>query len=442
MADLDWPIVLLFLTGLLAVLLLKGLWIPFALTAAACIYLVLSDGPEALRSLGSIGFNTVNSFVLTAVPLFLLMGEVIVRSGISIKLYRGASVLLHRAPGGLLHANIVASGVLAAMSGSSVAASAAMASVAIPEMDRAGYDRRLAFSSLAGGGSVGQLIPPSLGALIYGSYAELSISRLFIAGLVPGLLLLLMFSAYIAFRVWRQPALAPPLAGMRDLGWRRKASVLMATTPAWLLVLLVLGSIYLGIATPTEAAALGALGAVFLGRLFGDLTWSRFAKSAMVSATLSASLLFIVVGAQILSAALVQADITRGLTGLVELLDPSPFVFYLFLVVLYVVLDAFMDGISLILVTLPVLLPVIATVGMDPYIFGVLLVLFVELGQITPPIGVDLFIIKGVATDASISDIFRGALPICGIILLMTLLIFVFPEIALWLPDQTKAMSR
>lgn len=432
---MDWPLAVALIVGALGLVLLAGEWIAMSLVVAGGVYLVISDGWDGLRPVGSISWNQGSSFVLTAVPLFLFMGEVVVVSGLSARLYRGATVMLAKVPGGLLHANILASGVLAAMSGSSVASSAAMTSVAMPEMDKANYSRRLAFTSLTGGGSLGQLIPPSLGALIFGAYAELSISKLFIAGILPGVLLMVLFSSYMALRVMRSPELAPS-GDSAALDWRGKAAAVVGTAPAVILVFIVLGSIYFGVATPTEAAAVGAVGAVLVGAVFGRLSVRGLVQAATKSATLAAALIFIVVAAQVLSAAFVLSGATRGLTGAVASLDPSPAVFFVFLLLLYVLLGAFIDGISLILVTLPVMLPLIDTVGINPYVFGIMLMLFIELGQVTPPVGVDLFIIKGVADDASLQEIFQGAIPTALIILAVATAVFFVPDLFMWLPNQ------
>ncbi|WP_217135856.1 TRAP transporter large permease [Leucobacter chinensis] len=435
MFGLDWSAALLIIIALLAILLLAGQWVSIALVSSSVIFLFLTGGWERPLPIGGIAWETLNSFVLTAVPLFIFMGEVIARSGLTQRLYDGILVVLRKVPGNLLHANIGASAVLAAMSGSSSATAAAMARIALPQMERDGYDRKLSFASIAGGGSLGMLIPPSLGALLYGAYAELSVSRLFMAGLVPGIVLALMISAYLFIRTRMNPALAPTSDTRVGTTTGARLATLLRMLPGLVLVLIVLGSIYSGLATPTEAAAIGAGGAVVIGFAIRGLSWRIIVDTAVSTAKVTSALMFIVVGAHIFSAALVQSGVVRGVLEASSSFMTSPWTLFICMAIVYVVLGMFIDGLSLMFVTLPVVIPLMHAVDFNPYLFGVLLVLFIELGQITPPVGIVLYIISASSPGSKISEIFRGAFPVVILILVLALLIFIFPDIALWLPE-------
>ncbi len=428
---MEWYIALILLTVVLLLLLGLGQWIALALGTAGVLAIIVESGFGRTATLGSIAWNSVNSFVLTAIPLFILMGEFILRSGVSTRFYRGVSVWLRALPGGLLHSNIAASSLFSAISGSSVATMAAIGTVSYPEMKERGYDRQLTISSLLGGGSVGMIIPPSIAALVYASIVEVSVTRLFMAGMIPGLLLSVMFSAYIATRVLLNRDLVPSATERATWGdrWRGAADAL----PVILLMLVVLGSIYLGLATATEAAALGAVGAYLVGFFLGDLGWKTLRACLEGAVKITAMLIFIIVGAQILSFAVVNAGITRNLVTFVTELGLAPFTFFLVLVLLYVALGAVVDGLSLMLLTLPVIFPVVIELGYDPIVFGIMLIVFIELGQITPPVGLCLFVMQGVAPEISMSRITRSAVPIALIVLTMPFLLFFYPQVALWI---------
>lgn len=428
---MEWYVALALITVVLMVLLGFGQWIAMALGTAGVIAIIVETGFGRTSTLGSITWNAVNSFVLTAIPLFILMGEFILKSGVSARFYRGVSVWLRSLPGGLLHSNIAASSLFSAISGSSVATMAAIGTVSYPEMKERGYDRQLTISSLLGGGSVGMIIPPSIAALVYASIVEVSVTQLFMAGVVPGILLSVMFSVYIGVRVLLRRDLVPATGDRITWGdrWRGGLDAL----PVILLMLVVLGSIYLGVATATEAAALGAVGAYLVGFFLGDLGWKVLRASLEGAVKITSMLIFIIVGAQILSFAVVNSGITRNLVAFVVDLGLAPFTFFLVLVVLYVALGAVVDGLSLMLLTLPVIFPVIIELGYDPIVFGIMLIVFIELGQITPPVGLCLFVMQGVAPDVSMSRITRSALPIALIVLTMPFLLYFYPQVALWL---------
>jgi C4-dicarboxylate transporter DctM subunit len=419
----------------LAVMLMAGQWTAFALGICGVLVLYLSKGMLGLTALSSVVWNNANSYILIAVPMFLLMGEVILRSGVSGYFYRGVVVLLGRLPGGLLHANIASCAVFSAVSGSSVATAATVGTVAIPEMLKRGYEPRTVFGSLAAGGTLGILIPPSIIMVLYGALVEESIARLFMAGIVPGLLMAGIFMIFIAILLILKPYYAPQRAAA-DAG--PPVRDVLHVFPVLGLLVVVLGSIYSGIATPTEASALGAAGAIVLAIGYGSFTRRVFTESLMSTVKTTCMVALIIIGAQILSTALTYSGVSRAVSEWIMALGLGKWEFFLALVVLYIVLGCFVDGISMIYMTLPVLLPVVKAFDFDLIWFGVILTVLIELGQITPPVGLNLFTIHAISGGAKFADVAVGSLPYVGLMLLVILLLCLWPEIALWLPTTMR----
>lgn len=425
--------ILVYVVTLLA-LLAGGVWIAFALGMVGMIGLYVYSGGSPFAIIGFVGWNTINSFVLIAVPLFIFMGEIIFRSGLSMRLYRALWAWLHRLPGGLLQSNILACTIFAAISGSSVATAATIGTVAIPEMKRRGYDLKMIFGSLAAGGTLGILIPPSIAFIIYGAMVQESVADLFIAGVVPGLMLSGIFMAYIALRVAFQPHLAPTV--QEQVTWRARLLAIRDSIPVLALMALVLGGIYTGVATPTEAAALGATGAIIVSLVYRELNLQALRESAMGTVRTTCMLLFIIVGAQIMSFSLVNANIPRQLTGWLASLNISDLMLLILIYLLYTVLGMFIDGLSMMLLTLPIIYPVVLHLGLNPIWFGVVLVILIELGLITPPVGLNLYVIHGISGGRPISEVIIGSLPYTFLMLLGLALLTAFPDLALWLPAQ------
>lgn len=430
---MSWEVTFLLVVGLLLVLLLSGLWIAFGLGLAGIIVLLLHGGPPALAPLGYVSWNTVESFVLTSVPLFILMGELILRAGLSENFYRSMGLWFHGLKGGLLQSNIVACAIFAAVSGSSVATAAAIGTVAIPEMRRRGYEPKILFGSLAAGGTLGILIPPSIPMIIYGAMVEQSVERLFIAGVLPGILMSLIFMAYIWVRVAFTPSLVPP-AEERPT-WGERIGSLAGVAPMFLLILLVLGSIWLGYATPTEAAAVGASAATVLALASRRLSWRVFAESVTSTIRTTCMVLFIIVGAQILTYALVKTGASRGLTASVVGLGLSKWILFVFVTVLYIFLGCIIDGVSMMVLTLPILYPIMVAAGFDPIWFGIALVILIELGNVTPPVGLNMFVIHGLSGGRPIGEVIWGSLPFGILMLVVLALIGIFPGLVSWLPS-------
>ncbi len=431
-------VLMVVLFGALALFLLVGQWTAFALGIVGVLIIVLSKGYIGLQGLSSVVWNNANSYILIAVPMFLLMGEVILRSGVSKYFYAGVATLLRRLPGGLLHANIVSCAIFSAVSGSSVATAASVGTVAIPELLRAGYQPRAVFGSLAAGGTLGILIPPSIVMVLYAALVEESVGRLFIAGILPGILMSAVFMIYIAVLLIRNPSVAPARSAADLSADLQSQRPLRDVLPIVMLLTGVLGGIYAGITTPTEASAVGAAGALALAAAYRSLTWQIFRDSVMSTVKTTCMVAMIIIGAQILSTALTFSGVSRELSEWVLTLGLSKVEFFLMLVVLYVILGCFVDGISMIYMTLPVLLPIIKVIGFDLIWLGVIITILIELGQITPPVGLNLFTIHGISGGAKFSEVVAGSFPYVFLMLAVIAMLWFWPEIALWLPTTMR----
>ena len=416
---------------LMLVLLLGGVWIAVALGMVGIIGIAILQ-PPLLAGLSSIVWGQLDSFVLTAVPLFLFMGSVLMNSGVSGRFYRGLSPWLVRVPGGLAQSNIVACAIFAALCGSSVATAGAIGSVAIPEMRTRGYDMRVTAGTLAAGGTLGILIPPSIPFIIYGSSVGESVGRLFAAGMVPGLLLTLLFMLFLGVQTKLRPGLVP--AG-EDAIPRSKLKSVPDMAPIVALIVVVLGGIYAGVMTPTEAAGVGASGALAIAALYRKLSWATLRQSLVETVRANAMILLIVVAAQVMSFGLVSAGVPRGIVGVIGELHASRWMIFAVIAVAYLVLGCLMDALSLMLLTLPVVYPIMQAQGFDPIWFGVVLVLLLEIGLITPPVGMNLFVIQGIS-GRPLGEVSAGAFPYVIIMLVEIVLLASFPSIVLWLPSK------
>jgi tripartite ATP-independent transporter DctM subunit len=416
----------------LAVAMLAGQWTAFALGSSGMLMLFITRGTLGLTSLSSVVWNSVNSYVLIAVPLFLLMGEIILRSGAGEFFYRGVAALMGRTRGALLHANTLSCAIFSAVSGSSVATAATVGTVAIPEMLKQGYQPRIVFGSLAAGGTLGILIPPSIVMVLYGALVQESVSKLFIAGIVPGLLLAFIFLVYGVLRVRLDPSLVPAGREGKLSGERLREAV--HVLPVVAILVAVLGGIYTGFVTPTEAAALGAVGALLLAAGYRRLTRQVVIDSLMSTVRATCMLSMIIVGAQIMSTGLTYSGASRDISTWVVGLGLSKWAFFGFLVALYIFLGCFVDGLSMIYMTLPVLFPTVVAMGFDPIWFGVVLTVLIELGQITPPVGLNLFTIHAISGGHRFGEVALGSLPYAALVLLMLLILAIWPGLATWLP--------
>jgi tripartite ATP-independent transporter DctM subunit len=379
---------------------------------------------------GTITYDTASGYALSVIPLFVLMGEVASRSRMSRELFNAARVVMSGMRGGLSVASIAASGAFGAICGSSVATAASMTRIALPEMQRAGYAEGYAASSVAAGGSLGILIPPSIILVIYGSIAEASVARLFAASMIPGIVLLVLY-------VIVATAIAGRYIDNRDVTVATVAERVRALLGPWhflLLFIATIGGIYAGIFSPNEAASVGAFGAVLIGFLRGTLNWSGFVKAVQASVLISCGLFMIIIGAKLFAVFVVQTRLPDTLLSLAQDADLSPALVMLMIIVLYIVMGCFLEGIGMVLITVPVFLPVIEGFGFDPIWFGVLVAVLVELGLITPPVGMNLFIIKAQAPKLSMNVLYRSITPFLLAPVVLVALLFIIPGLALWLP--------
>jgi C4-dicarboxylate transporter DctM subunit len=430
--------------ALMVLFFMVGLHVAPALGAIGVVLMVVFSDRPLLDMLGQIAWNVNSSFVLVAVPLFILMGEILVRSGISERMYRVLSHWLAPLPGGLLHSNIASCAIFAAVSGSSAATAATIGSVSLPAFRQRGYSEQLAVGSLAAGGTLGILIPPSISFIIYGVLVEESIGRLYMAGFIPGFLLAGVFMVIIAVMVKIWPRLAPPETAP---SWRIRLVGLLALIPMLVLMFIVLGTIYLGVATPTEAAAFGVVAALGLTALEGRLNLRMLADTALATVRSSCMIMLIVTGAFTLSFALAILGVPAQVTDWVTGMQLSPVALVIFLIVFYLLLGTFMESLSMMVTTIPILVPALKAAGVDLIWFGVIMVVLVEAALISPPEGINLYVIHGIRksvqseaglASGTITDLYLGVLPFMLGMAIVLVLLVLFPDIALWLPNVMK----
>jgi tripartite ATP-independent transporter DctM subunit len=421
--------------ALIFVALGLGVWIFAGLLLVAFSSLVFVTDFSLIR-VGVIAktvmWKSASTWELAAIPLFLWMGEIIFRSDISERLFRGLTPLVEWLPGRLLHTNVMGCTLFAAVSGSTSATTATVGKITTTALHERGYDRDLSLGSLAGAGSLGLLIPPSIIMIIYGVLAEVSIAKLFAAGVLPGLMVAALFSTYIMVRCAMRPELAPA-SGMH-FSWGRIVQAFIDLVPIGILIVAVLGGIYSGIVTPSEAAAVGVLAALVLTFILRKLTLAVVTDSLMAAIQTSCMVCSILVAAAVLSTAIGYMHIPTGLTNAIVELKLSPYTLLFCISLLYIVLGLFLDGISIVVMSLPVTLPIIVQAGFDPVWFGVFLVLMVELGQVTPPVGFNLFVLQGI-TGASLKTVVVASLPFFVLMCLGVVTITVMPSIVLYLPE-------
>ncbi len=383
-----------------------------------------------IRGLGQIVWSSSDSSLLIAIPFFVLLGEVLVRAGIAERTYRALDAWLSWLPGGLIHANIGTATLFSATSGSSVATAATVATVAMPQADKLGYDPRLFSGAIAAGGTLGILIPPSINLIVYGFLTETSIPRLFLAGLVPGLLTALAFMAITAAICSVRPALG---GQSRGFDWSERLRGLTALIPIVLLFGVIVGSIYRGWATPTEAAALGVAMAFLIAAGHRAVTLDMVVEALLGTVRVTAMIMFVIVGAYFLNYTLASAGLGNELRSLLEGLDLGRTGTLLAIVLLYIVLGFFIETLSLMVATIPIVVPLVLDLGFDSVWFGILLIMLIEMALITPPVGLNLYVVQGARRGGSLSQVMIGAVPYVCAMLMMIVLLILFPDIALFL---------
>lgn len=429
----------LILLGFLFAVLAFGVWIGLGLLCTGLVGVVvlpmLMPGMAPLppeKVLGSSVWAALASWTLAALPLFIWMGEILFRTKLSEDMFKGLAPWVQRLPGRLMHVNVIGCGIFAAVSGSSAATAATIGKMALPALTQRGYHVPMAIGSLAGAGTLGLLIPPSIVMIVYGVAAEVSIVRLFIAGIVPGLMLMALFSGYIAVWSLMNPHLTPPADPPMALREKLKASGQLF--PVVMLIGFVMGSIYFGWATATEAAVFGVVGALILSAWGGTLNWGSFSASLMGAVRLSCMINLILAGAAFLTKAMAYSGIPAAMAEWVGAQGFSPFMIIAVLTLIYLVLGCFIDGISMIVLTASVVLPIIAATGFDLIWFGIFIVLVVELAQITPPVGFNLFVLQGL-TGKDMLTVARNTMPFFCLMLVAVTLVTLFPAIVTFLPN-------
>lgn len=417
--------------GMLAMLAL-GVWVSFTLIFIGGLGLILSENYQIGLLFSTSSWGASTAWSLTALPLFIWMGEVLFRTRLSEDLFKGLSPWLGGVPGKLFHVNILSCGIFAAVSGSSAATAATIGRMTLPELKKQGYSERMAIGTLAGSGTLGLLIPPSIILIVYGVAAEVSIARLFIAGALPGLLLVALFMGYtMIWGLMHKDEL--PQQTREQVSWSVKIKALKQLLPVVGLIGFVLGSIYGGITTPTEAAAIGVTGALIIAAVTGSLNMNSFMESLMGAVKSSCMITFILIGAHFLTLAMGFLGIPKELAVWIGGMDLSPMELILYLTVLFVILGCFLDGISVVVLTVAVVLPMVDAAGIDLLWFGIFIVLVVEMSQITPPVGFNLFVIQSL-TGRNILYVARAALPFFLLIGAAIVLVTLFPEIVTYLP--------
>ncbi len=416
----------------LALFLGSGLWIALSLLGVGWIGLTFFGTVPVEKSLATSVWGTMASWTLAALPLFIWMGEILFRARLSETLFRGVAPWVRWLPGRLMHVNVVGCGIFAAVCGSSAATVATIGRMSLPELKQQGYDQNLSIGSLAGSGTLGLLIPPSIIMIVYGVAADVSIVRLFLAGVFPGLMLIALFMGYIGLSAVFKTG-GVPLDNLK-ISFREKLRRSKGLIPVVLLIAAVIGSIYLGIATATEAAAGGVIGALLLSAWTGTLNWKTFSESLLGATRLTCMIFFILTGAAFLTTSLAFSGLPAALASWIGAFNLHPFALMAALCLLYIVLGCFIEGISMIVLTTTVVLPLVTSAGFDLIWFGIFVIIVVEMAQITPPLGFNLFVIQGL-TGISIFKVARATIPFFCLMIVGVVLLTIFPEIATWLPS-------
>tara|TARA_B100001115_G_scaffold32260_1_gene23846 strand:- start:272 stop:1582 length:1311 start_codon:yes stop_codon:yes gene_type:complete len=423
----------IFFISVLLIFLGSGIWVALSMVGVSAIGMMLFTSRPVGDAMATTIWGTSSSWTLTALPLFVWMGEILFRTKLSENLFRGLSPWMQKLPGGLIHVNIVGCALFAAISGSSAATVATVGKMSIPELRKRNYPEKILLGSLAGSGTLGLLIPPSIILIIYGVAVQESIAKLFIAGIIPGIMIALIFMSYVV--IWS-------LINKKDMpniienhSFLEKIKKSRQLLPVIFLISAVIGSIYTGIATATEAASLGVVGALILSYFQKSLTLETFKSSLMGATKTSCMIAFILAGSTFLSLAMGFTGLPRNLAIWIESMSLSPYVLIFVLMFFYIILGMFLDGISAVVLTMAIIEPMIRQAGFDMIWFGIFLVIVVEMAQITPPVGFNLFVLQGMA-NKDMGYIARSAFPLFLLMVLAVIIVVIFPEIVLWMPEQ------
>ena len=418
--------VLLFFLG-------TGIWVAISMIGVSAIGMMLFTSRPVGDAMATTIWGTSSSWTLTALPLFVWMGEILFRTKLSENLFKGLSPWMQKLPGGLIHVNVVGCALFAAISGSSAATVATVGKMSIPELRKRKYPEKILLGSLAGSGTLGLLIPPSIILIIYGVTVQESIAKLFIAGIIPGIMIALIFMSYVIIWSLINNKIMP--RSYERFSFLDKIKKSKQLLPVIILILGVIGSIYTGVATATEAASLGVVGALILSYFQKSLSLKTFKESLLGATKTSCMIAFILAGSTFLSLAMGFTGLPRNLAIWIEGMQLSPYLLIFVLMIFYIILGMFLDGISAVVLTMAIIEPMIRQAGFDMIWFGIFLVVVVEMAQITPPVGFNLFVLQGMA-NKDMGYIARSAFPLFLLMILAVIMIIIFPEIALWLPEQ------
>jgi len=424
---------IIFFISILLFFLGSGVWVAISMIGVSSLGMMLFTSRPVGDAMATTIWGTSSSWTLTALPLFVWMGEILFRTKLSENLFKGLSPWMQRLPGGLIHVNVVGCALFAAISGSSAATVATVGKMSIPELRKRNYPEKILLGSLAGSGTLGLLIPPSIILIIYGVTVQESIAKLFIAGILPGIMIAIIFMFYVI--CWSLINKNQMPKSDENFSFLEKLSRSKQLLPVIVLILGVIGSIYTGIATATEAASLGVLGALLLSFFQKSLTIKTFKQSLLGATKTSCMIAFILAGSSFLSLAMGFTGLPRNLAIWIESMELSPYLLIFVLTIFYIILGMFLDGISAVVLTMAIIEPMIRQAGFDMIWFGIFLVVVVEMAQITPPVGFNLFVLQGMA-NKDMGYIAKSAFPLFLLMIFATIIIIIFPEIALWLPQQ------
>ena len=423
------------LIGILVVTASSGVALGAALGLTGLVILEFFGNGATYLALDVI-WGVFNSFTLSAVPMFILLGEILLRSGISERAYTAFTPVFAKVPGGLLHSNVAVCTLFGAVSGSSLSTAAAVGSVAYPEMSKRGYDKEAVVGSLAGGGTLGLLIPPSLSLLIFGALTETSIGQLFVAGVVPGIMVSALFMIYILFLCLRQQGISP--RSNENISFWKVLRGMVQIWPILLLIFAIMGSIMFGLATPTEAAGVGVVVAIIISFAWGQLTLPKLIAAIQRSTLLFASIGFIVLGTSILSLSVSILGVPQAILELAINSDLGKYGIFALIILIYVLFGCIFDGLSLMIMTLPIVFPLLVGLGFDPIWIGVIITVMIEIGQVTPPVGLNLTVLAGVTNnEVPLGRVAIATIPYWMLLLLSVVIMTIFPQIALFLPSVT-----
>jgi len=424
---------IIFFISILLFFLGTGIWVAISMISVSAIGMILFTSRPVGDAMATIIWGTSSSWTLTALPLFVWMGEILFRTKLSKNLFEGLSPWMQRLPGGLIHVNVVGCALFAAISGSSAATVATVGKMSIPELRKRKYPDKILLGSLAGSGTLGLLIPPSIILIIYGVTVQESIAKLFIAGILPGIMIATIFMLYVVFWSLLNEKIMPK--SYENFSFFQKIKKSKQLLPVIILILAVIGSIYTGVATATEAASLGVVGALVLSYFQKSLNFKTFKESLLGATKTSCMIAFILAGSSFLSLAMGFTGLPRNLAIWIQDMSLSPYILIFVLMIFYIILGMFLDGISAVVLTMAIIEPMIRQAGFDMIWFGVFLVVVVEMAQITPPVGFNLFVLQGMA-NKDMGYIAKSAFPLFLLMILAVIIIIIFPEIALWLPQQ------